>query len=1231
MANYRRERNGRRFLLEGGMNTVKSVDLLTEGEYAYLQNVRRQLSGRIGERPTSGSPVYTLVGTPNTIVRMNDSSPSGPVSGFVRLIGAKVLSTGVMYADSTEAASGFIDDPMTILPFGPNQSVQPWAYTGDSSSRVVISATHQICTGMVKVRSDGLTYKTGIEEPQLAPRVGVNTTTITDWLTLPANTPPWTNIGGINANYNYTGTDQQPPFPATILTPIAGSTVSITVTGTATVNGTPGTAPSASGPTSSGYPGAFIASAKIVVFALTDANGNVLAQSSEVGAPKVVGNVGSGTTLTVPSGAARLQLGIDSHGGTFAANSGSYTVSASVSTNAVAATTGIVGEITAYVWGDSPHSGPVGNYIWSNPSDNTGNPRTIGTAQVVNTNNSLIFDSSPEDDTVPVVWDTLDQTGANIGSINLFDPALESAGYQDFNCCIVGSIFFPSAGTYKVSIQYKDQMMFGMGGGVVVIGSITQTGGGESPNTLYPPVVGSFGQTITVADALPVLDVGRVDGTTTENTFQTDTFSIQVPQQGVYPFEIDWDYWKHTGRSLIVEMGPTAGANVATIPPLPQGVRTNVVYWGKYRSSDTGAQSNPGPASPIQQTPVLANTLTMPFSSDPQVDKCDYYRQDEGLPNPTYVITGPNDGMGPVVNGVQYNSVVTDTLTDLGAAANQQMQTDDFEPFPSIDTPKAGVVTIVDGVITWKSGDQFNTRWLPGTLMLIGSPSQNAYSLVARPISATQIVIPGIPDNIGDDAGDGVPYNIAQPFLAQQAIPSMWGPDAFGYMHACGDSNQPEAYLWTKANNPDSAPQTNRLLLTSPSEALMGGGIVHGVSMVFSTLRSWLMYPNFADAQATTEGTSGTPWNPIPATTTKGLYIRNCLCVIGGKSIAFRASDGICITSGGAEQSLTDERLYNLFPHENFAPQPVTIGPYVVYPPDDTKPQALVYQTGYIYWDYTGTDGNPHTLVFDEAAKGWSVDVGNPAFTCHGIDYGEGVSDTAVGCIDHTIRLLAAGAGEVATSAVATGSDNGGDARALKRVGDVFVRALVAPTAPIAAAFYSSLYQTPLGGLGPSPLDGTGVVEPYILDGGGAAIDVADISMVLSWATGAGNELDLWQPTLMPLPAAILSRRTDGISVGKGYQHVYLVNFTFAATSSVTLILNTDQGIFTQTWPGSGTLATLTKVMQKFSPNKFKVCEYQIVSSQAFYLFQSEIWVGEWGRPGPYQIIDPFTTERAGL
>ena len=1221
MANgsYSRQKDGKRFVLAGGLNTVKPADLLSEGEYPYLQNVRANLQGRIVGRPTAVGPLYTLPAAPNAIVRMNDTSPNGPVAGYVRILSA----AGVVYVNSSPVATGLSGAIPAVLPFEPDQSVQPWAYVGDSSQAVTISATSQSCTGMIKVRSDGLTRKTGIKEPQLSPQVGVNTTSITEYLTLPATTPPWTNVGGVNAAYNYSGTDIQPPFPTIIATPVAGSTVTLTVTGSATVNGA-AHAPGDAGPSSSTYPGAFITTPKIVVFAFTDANGNVLAQSTVVGAPPVVGNVGAGATLTVPVGASQLQVGIDSSGGTFASNAGSYLVQAVVSTTSVASTTAIVGNISAYIWGDSPHSGPVANYIWKNPNDTgTGISRTIGTAQAQSSNNSLILGSNaggvqddPQDGTGPVQWTTLNPDGSVAGVISLFDPSLESEGYQDFNCALVGSIFVPEGGTYAITIVNKDQIIFGMGGGV------------SSDSGVYG---GSFAQTETMASGLPIMWTSTPNGT---GGAVTKTFNLTFPALGVYPFEIDWDYWYHSGRQVQVKMAATPGAAVSVIPPLPQGVRVNVQYWGKYRASETGAQSNPGPASQVQQTPVLANTVTMPFSDDPQADKVDYYRQDQGLANPTYVITGPNDGLGPVINGVQYNTPVTDTLTDLGAAANQIMETDDFEPFPSIDTPKAGMVTIVDGVITWKSGDKFDLRWLPGTLVLIGSPSQNAYSLVARPISNTQIIIPGIPDTIGDAGGDGVPYNVAQPILAQQPIPSMWGPDVFGYMHGCGDPNQPGAYLWTKANNPDSAPQTNRLLLSSPSEALMGGGVVNGISMVFSTLRAWLMYPNFADAQATTEGTSGNPWNPVPATVTRGLYIRNCLCVIGGKEIAYRVSDGISITSGGAEKSLTDERLYNLFPHENFAPVPVTIGPYTVYPPNDALPQALTYQSGYIYFDYTGTDGNPHTLVLDGAAKGWSVDVGGFPFTCHGVDYGPSVSDTVVGCSDGSVRVVGGTAGpgsETPDSVVATAADNGGDARALKRVGDVFLRALVTGAGPMTLAFYSSQYESVVAGLSPTSLTGTGAGQllPYIIDGGGAAIDVPDLEMVLSWPTNSsiggsdGNELDLWQPVLMPLPAAILSRRTDGIAVGRGYQHVYLVNATFAATAGVVLTLNTDEGVFTQTWSPSGTLGVLTRVMEKMPPNKFKVCEYQISSTQEFYLFDFEVHIGRMGQVGT--VYDPAT------
>ena len=989
MAGYKREPNGKRFLIHGGMDIFRAPDLIREGFWPYLQNIRQRIMGRITGRPTTGAALYSYPSAPNAIVRLNDTTPNGPAAGFVRII---ATDSGALYVNGTEVDSGLSGLPPSICINQPDQSVQPWAYIADSSMATVIVSDSQQCTGMIKLRSDMLTRKTGIMEPQYPVQVSINVDSSSLWLSLPANTPPWTNIGGVNADYDYTGTDTQPPYPATIATPVGGATVQLWVTGTATVNGAVH-APGDAGPSTAGYPGDFIVSPLIVVFAFTDANGNIIAQATGIGAPPVVGNVGASATLTVPYGAAQLQIGIDGQGGTFgnpALFSGSYLVEALVSTSAITKVSSIVGLINAAIWGDSPHSGPVSEYIWKNPNDGgTGTSRTTGTAQAASSNNSLIFDSTPEDGTVPVQWSTLNSSGSTIGSVPLFDPALESDGYQDFNACITGSLWVPQGGTYSIQIQNKDQIMFGIGGGA------TSTGG---------QVYGSSGQAITVVDGLPLLFVSTPNG---EGGAVTNTISVTFPAAGIYPFEIDWDYWYHSGRSLIVEMAPTPGAGVATIPPLPQGVRTNVQYWAKPRATETGAQGNPGPASTIQQTPVLANLITSPYQTDPQVTVMDYYRQDEGLPNPTYVITGPNDGLGPVINGIQYNTWVEDTLSDIAAANNQLMQTDDYEPFPTIGVPLAGKVTIVAGVVTWKSGNKFPLNMLAGTLMLIGSPAQNAYSLVSRPTSATTIVIPDVPDTIGDAAGDGVPYNIAQPILAQQATQSMWGPDAYGFFHAIDPTTN--AYVWTKANNPDSAPQTNRLLLTSPSETLMGGGLINGISIAFSTEHHWLMYPNFADAQATTLGIQGNQWNPILGSGKRGMFIRNCGCALGGKAFAFRGSDGIYITNGGGDESITDETLWNLFPHENFTPTPIVVGPFTVYPPNDSLPQTLTYQNGYIYWDYRDVNGNRRTLVYGEAEHGWMVDVGQHPFTAHSSEYAPNVNDTAVGCNDNSLRVLQSG------------------------------------------------------------------------------------------------------------------------------------------------------------------------------------------------------------------------------
>ncbi len=1131
-----------------GLDITSPVNRLKAGFCLIALNVRRYLVGGFSLRNSLAGAIYTLAAAVRSIQRMNDTTPSGPVSGFTII---SVDASGNLYNSGVLVATGLSGNPVSLVPFRPNQSVQPWMYLGDTSQSVtlpsstgaslspasvgtsltwtnpanatsstlfatytggilnsldltvsglaipldatitgigitlqvsisasngqisflptfpgsiaetlpittvpttysaggrgylwgttvtpvllnagfafVISAAGTANTislnsfkitiyysvpssfssfGMLKVRSDGLVRKMGIKEPQQAPIVGVNTTSVTQWLKLPANTPPWTNISGANPNYNYSGTDNQPPFPAIIATPVAGATVSLIVAGTATVNGSVH-APGDAGSTSPDFPGNFIAAAKIVVFAFTDADGNIIAQSAVFGAPPVVGNVGASAMLTVPANAAQLQIGINSQGGTFAANSGSYLVEAVVSTSAITTVASILGLINAYIWGDSPHSGPVATYIWKNPNDaGTGIARTIGTAQATSSNNSLIMDSTPEDGTVPVIWSTLDSSGATIGSINLFSPALESEGYQDFNVCVVGSLWIPEAGTYAIQLQYKDQIMFGIGGGA------TSTGGA---------VFGPMGQAITVVNGFPLLFVSAIDGLGGNHT---TSINVTFAAPGVYQFEGDWVYWFHTGRVFIIEMAPTPGASVALIPPLPQSVRTGVQYWYKYRASETGAQSNPGPASPIELTPVLANTVLSAWSNDPQVTKVDYYRQDDALINPTYVATGPNDGLGGTINGVLYNTAIEDTLDDLAAAGNPEMQVDDFEPFPSIDTPKSGMVSIIGGVINWVSGDQFNTRWLAGTLILIGAPTQNAYSLIARPLSATQMVIPDVPDTIGDAGGNGVPYNIAQPILANQPLPYLFGPtDNIPFTCGVGDPGRPGTIYWSKGNNLDSAPDTNQQDLTDPSEALVNGAMSGGYAIVFSIRRAWVMEPNFYTAEATATGTAGSTWSFRSTDISRGLFIPRCLAVEGSGKTFFRVDDGWHFSqSGQGSVSITDETLYPLFPHEGSTPAAITRNGITIYPPDDTLPQLQQanIQGPYMYWTYQGIDGNPYTLVFDINMMGWIFNPTNPPATTYSSNQGLSTQGVLVGCSDGTIQELSSSGGEVVTGTVLT-------------------------------------------------------------------------------------------------------------------------------------------------------------------------------------------------------------------
>jgi len=1029
-----------------GVDLTSPLNRIPAGRTSIAQNIRAYALGGISFRNLLTAAIETLGAAVHSLARLNDSTPNGPVSGYIIIGGAGTT----LYAGSTAIATSMSGHPLSMITFRPNASVQPWMYIGDSAPANTVTLLTKylgansfgpagtpvnfVSNGLMKVRSDGIVYKTGIREPQLAPLVSTgNIVTSATAVPLSAKTIPWTNVGGANStNYSYNQTnpsDGTPPFIITGGGPelVAGSTILLSVIASLitppVVNGSaPGVSPATPGPTA-GSPGQFVTfptpgSSSIIVGAFTDSSGNIIAPGGLI---PIVFSIGTGTSVTVPTGASQLHVGINSVGSTplgfsFNNNSGDFLLDWTVTINPIAANVATVGDVTAYVWGSvpggigtgggSPHSGPVAQYIWKNPADGgSGIVRGITNPvpDVSPTSNSWIFDSTPENDTLPVNWSVLNPDGSVASTIPLFTPALEPEGnYADFNVCVVGSLFIPAAGTHTFTIQYKDQIMFGIGGGATLVGSF-------SSGLLR-------GQTMTVVQALPLLFGGVIDGS---GSFHTATITVSFPGTGLYDVEIDWDYWSHTGRSLILT------CDGVVIPPISSNIRQNVQYRYVYRSTATGALSNPSPESTAQSLPVIANSVSSIWSNDPQVDVVDYYRLDENTTNFTYVATGPNDNLGP--GGT--NTPIVDLLTDL-ELGNQLLDFDNFEPFPSIDLPQKGTVSISGGVITWLTGGAiggtttgFNVRWLAGTIILIGSPTSLAYILVARPTSTTSMTIPGVPD------GTNLSYEIPEPILANQPLPYQFGPtDNINFTFAVGDPLRPGTLYWCKGSNLDSAPDTNQLEVTDPGETLVNGAMSGGRGVLASIKRFWVIMPNFFDLTSTVTGTQGSTWTLQETSINRGLYMPRCLAVEGGGTIFFRVSDGIHASPGGAASvSITDQDLYPLFSHENAdsapsVPQPITRNGVTVYPPDDSQPQGQRFSVvnGFLYYDYLDATSTPRTLVYDIKNHGWVWDVYQFPATIHASSEGLSQQGTLVGCADGSVRQMASAGIETGTSIVMT-------------------------------------------------------------------------------------------------------------------------------------------------------------------------------------------------------------------
>lgn len=448
-----------------------------------------------------------------------------------------------------------------------------------------------------------------------------------------------------------------------------------------------------------------------------------------------------------------------------------------------------------------------------------------------------------------------------------------------------------------------------------------------------------------------------------------------------------------------LEIGPT-GSYGPTVTAQEQ----SVFYCYKWRTK-VGAISNP---SPPMRTGVNPNGGSVQVvgtysSNDQQMvgGFLDWYRFGGSLLNYTYIGTQTNRAGSPV-------TAFVDTLDDLTVANNPLMAFDDFQPFPSIDLPAAGTCDVNGFTVTWKGGTTFNIRWGAGTEITINGV---VYTLYNRPSSTTVLTTL-------QDGGTqfGVAFSIPQPILLAQPLPSLWGPtDNTGFFFACGDPLRPGTLYFTKGNNPDSAPDTNQIEVTSPAEPLMNGCLVNGLAKVYSTERAWWIYPQFAGVVATITGTQGSPWYLIEAISNRGLFARRGLCTDGGGTDFFISKDGIYASPGGSGSICITDSIYSLFPHEQSSQDIYVIGATTVNPPDYANPEAMAlsFADGRLYFDYDDEEGRAVTLVFDVRARMWSVDIYSSTVLIHAPQVGNSIGALVGGT---SVRQFVDSGPEVVTS-----------------------------------------------------------------------------------------------------------------------------------------------------------------------------------------------------------------------
>ena len=630
--------------------------------------------------------------------------------------------------------------------------------------------------------------------------------------------------------------------------------------------------------------------------------------------------------------------------------------------------------------------------------------------------------------------------------------------------------------------------------------------------------------------------------------------------------------------------------------PDVSAVGTPYVLAYRYRSSQTGATSNPSPPTrggviPLRQRIMATGTP----SSDPQVDLVDWFALGATLNRWTYVGTVPNSG------SLQFNYDWADT----NVSGGETLTYDRFPPWPTQDLPRAGTCNVSGSAVQWVSGAAFNPNWAPGSFILINGQT---YSLYAQPSSSTRLFL-----NQNAGSGTGLTFTLPGPTLLGQIMASVGGGTIAGstFLFACGDPINPGQVHWTHGNNPEEASDKNTLDLTPASDPLQAVFFWDTFPCVASTQTITVLEPTFGQA---------TPFTPRQTPASRGFWTRWCWCVTT-YGIAYLAKDGIALWAGGAEVMLTDDDLYPLFPHDG----QLGISVNEVLPPDLTgNILRLAFNDGWLYFDYRDGQGIGHTLAYRFADKSWWYDTYNMAVSCRESAVASQVHQMLIGAGTGLLYLP----GGVLDDAAAINcriqwTEDQGDARRQKVYRDLMLDAQNADPITVTLGVNNNgttLPAVPLLGAGPGRVQN--LIDTTLETG----IFGTNLTPLLTWSPAATPTiLYVWDEAFQLAPELATSWLSGPTTHGfRGFQQVYQILLAYLSTGSFTLSLIVDGVPLTYSVPSSaGKYAKIPIILQA---KKGLTFQWGIQAASGVMIFDqdTEAWISIWSQGDGYQIIHPF-------